>query len=177
MDEYTFENLIINPETPGLEDLIGKEVYFNDIPIYCIKQANDDYKVGILTEIRKDYSAPFFVETPSGCMLNYACIIPKKEDPKPKYIPFESVNEFIDAYDYCVNYRISRGSVEDKLLNCSGILLRRKEDDAMCMVIEIRKDGIVLGSGQSLVKWGELLEGYVFIDGSPCGRLVEEKHE
>ena len=81
MGEYTFENLIINPETPGLDDLIGKEVYFNDIPIYCVRQANEDYKVGILRDVRKDYSAPFFVETSTGWMLNYACIIPKKEEP------------------------------------------------------------------------------------------------
>ena len=58
MDEYTFENLIINPEAPGLEDLIGKEVYFNDVPIYCIKQANENYQIGILMDVRKEYSAP-----------------------------------------------------------------------------------------------------------------------
>lgn len=176
MDEYTFENLIINPETPGLGDLIGKEVYFNDIPIYCIKQANDDYKVGILTEIRKDYSAPFFVETPSGCMLNYACIIPKKEDPKPKYIPFESVNEFIDAYD-CANYSVKNGTVENKLLSYGGIWLKGKVSGFYYMVAEIRSDGVVLAGDQDVIFWSELLKDYVFLDDSSCGRLVEEKHE
>ena len=37
MDEYTFKDLIIDPETSGLENLIGKEVYFDDVPIHCIK--------------------------------------------------------------------------------------------------------------------------------------------
>ena len=82
MDEYTFKDLIIDPETSGLENLIGKEVYFDDVPIHCIKWANEDYEVGILKDVRKDNPAPFFVETSSGCVLNYPCIIPKKEESK-----------------------------------------------------------------------------------------------
>ena len=175
MDEYTFENLIINPETPGLEDFIGKEVYFNDIPIYCIKQANDDYKVGILTEIRKDYSAPFFVETPSGCILNYACIIIKKEELK-EYTPFKSEDEFTDAYD-CANYSVKNGTVENKLLSYGGIWLKGKVSGFYYMVAKIRSDGVVLAGDQDVIFWSELLKDYVFLDDSPCGRLVEEKYE
>ena len=106
MDEYTFKDLIIDPETSGLENLIGKEVYFDDIPIYCIKWANEDYEVGILKDVRKDNPAPFFVETSSGCVLNYPCIIPKKEEPKPEYSEygspcgvFEKVSEKVDSKD------------------------------------------------------------------------------
>ena len=177
MNEYVFEDLIINPKTPSLEGLIGKEVYFSDVPIYCIDRANKNYNAGILREVRENYAAPFFVETFSGEMLNYACIIPKKEESKPKYVPFESVNEFIDAYDYCVNYRISRGSVENKLLSYGGIWLKGKVSGFYYMVVEIRSDGVVLAGDQDVIFWSELLKDYVFIDGSPCGRLVEEKHE
>ena len=42
MDKYTRENLIIDPETQGLEDVIGKEVYANDVPLYCLKCANEN---------------------------------------------------------------------------------------------------------------------------------------
>ena len=46
MNNYVFEDLIVNPETPGLEDLI----------------------------------CPFFIEVPNGMIINYACIVPKKEE-------------------------------------------------------------------------------------------------
>ena len=34
MSEYVFEDLIMNPETPNLESLIGKEVYYSNTPLY-----------------------------------------------------------------------------------------------------------------------------------------------
>lgn len=189
MDEYTFESLIINPETPGLEDLIGKEVYFSDIPIYCIRHANDDCKAGILIEIRKDYPAPFFVETPSGCMLNYACIIPKKEEPKPEFIPFTSADEFIDAYD-SANYSVINGTRANRLLNYGGIWLKGKDSRAYYMVTEIWDCGLVIDdinmktfkiekdlyfTVNGVTHWDELLGYYTFLDGSPCGKPKENK--
>ena len=79
MDEYTFKDLIIDPETSGLENLIGKEVYFCNMPLDCLRRASIDYEIGILREIRKDLICPFFIEVPNGMIINYACIIPKKE--------------------------------------------------------------------------------------------------
>ena len=78
MDKYVFEDLIINPETPGLEGLIGKEVYFCTVPLDCLRHANTDYEIGILREVRKDLLCPFFIELPNGMIVNYACIVPKK---------------------------------------------------------------------------------------------------
>lgn len=37
MNRYVFEDLVMNPETPGLEGLIGKEVYFCTVPLDCLK--------------------------------------------------------------------------------------------------------------------------------------------
>ena len=62
MDEYTFKDLIINPETPGLENLIGKEVYFCTVPLNCLRKANIDYEIGILREIRRDILFPFLLK-------------------------------------------------------------------------------------------------------------------
>ena len=126
MDEYTFKDLIIDPETSGLENLIGKEVYFDDVPSHCIKWANEDYEVGILKDVRKDNPAPFFVKTSSGRMLNYPCIIPKKEELKPKYVPFESKEEFIEAFHYHDNANYSE--TEDILMNY-GMWLKSIEYD------------------------------------------------
>ena len=176
MDEYTFENLIINPETPGLENLIGKEVYFDDVPIYCIKWANEDYEVGILKDVRKDNPAPFFVETSSGCVLNYPCIIPKKEEPKPEFVPFKSADEFIDEYDNA-NHSINSETLENKLLNYGGMWLKGMISGSYYMVAGICNNGVTLASDPYITSWGELLEDYVFLDDSSCGRLAEEKYE
>ena len=184
MDEYTFENLIINPETPGLEDLIGREVYFNDVPIYCIKQANEDYKVGILRDIRKDYPAPFSVDTPDGCMLNYLCIIPKKEKPKPKYVPFENAEEFLDAYYH--NETENPDGVYHYLAT-RGIWLKDKSTEVpvYCMVTEVWDKGVIISDKKmsttgilvfnNTTTWSELYESFTFLDGTPCGRLEESK--
>ena len=156
-----------------MEDLIGKEVYFNDIPIYCIRQANDDYKAGILIGIHKDYSTPFSVETPSGCMLNYACIIPKKEEPKPKYVPFESIEEFVERYTE-VKEGTEFGTFEDNLLQC-GMWIKSKDDDNLSQVTVIREYGICIDTMSTFVLWKNLLDDFEFIDGSPCGK--ESKDE
>lgn len=179
MDEYTFENLIINPEIPGLDDLIGKEVYFDDVPIYCIKWANEDYEVGILKDVRKDNPAPFFVETSSGCMLNYPCIVPKKEEPKPEYTPFKSMEEFVKKYEE-VRDIVAFGSFEDSLLRC-GLWLKTYDFNTKkpmyAHVSRITCEGIQI-SDNFFITWEDLLsQGFLFLNDTPCGRLVEEKHE
>ena len=186
MNEYTFENLIINPETPGLEGLIGKAVYFNDVPIYCIEQANENYQVGILVDVRKNYSAPFFVETPSGGMLNYSCIIPKEEE---EYSEFESQEEFLNYYTYHRD-KLVESSLNHQLSSLGGVWLKGKKPNVLYMVIEIWDDGVVLGDTKTkatnrwcgeyvtvstTTAWKELCENYTFLDGSPCGKLKENK--
>ena len=175
MNKYVFEDLIMNPETPNLEGLIGKEVYSDNTPLACLQRANKSYGVGILREIRKDDYRPFYVEYPNGMMLTFTCIIIKKEEPK-EYTPFKSADEFIDAYD-CANYPVKNGTVENKLLNCGGIWLKGMVSGSYYMVAGICNNGVTLANDPYITSWGELLEDYVFLDDSSCGRLVEEKHE
>ena len=187
MSEYTFADLIINPETPGLESLVGKEVYFNDVPTHCIRNANDDYMVGILMSVHIWESAPFYVETPSGLLLNYACIIPKKEESESKYVPFENAEEFLDAY--CHNETKNLDGIYHYLAT-RGVWLEDKGENAYYMVAEIWDDGVVLGDNKmattktssdkyftinSTTAWGELFENYTFLGGTPCGKLKESK--
>ena len=173
MDEYTFENLIINPETPGLESIIGKEVYFSDVPIYCIDRANKNYNAGILREVRENYAVPFFIETSSGCMLNYACIILKKEESKPKYVPFENQKEFVRVYQKfreSIKYDTFENSLADY-----GIWVKNKNGISCAMVLEIWDEGVALGGETQSIYWRDLFEYYTFPDGSPCGKLKESK--
>lgn len=143
-----------------------------------------DYKVGILRDVRKDYSAPFFVETPTGWMLNYACIIPKKEESEPEYVPFENAEEFLDAY-----YRNETENLDGvyHYLATRGIWLKDKSTEvpAYCMVTEVRDNGVIISNKKlsttgilvfnNTTSWSELYESFTFLDGTPCGRLEESK--
>lgn len=193
MSEYVFEDLIMNPETPNLERLIGKEVYYSNTPLYCLNNAKYNCKTGILKEIQKDDNLPFWVDNRDGAIVSYACILPKKEEPKSEFIPFTSADEFIEEYD-SANYSVSMGTMANRLLNYGGIWLKGKDSGAYYMVTEIWSCGVVIsdinmqttkieedgyltvhGVVHGVTKWKELLEYYTFLDGSPCGMIEETK--
>ena len=171
MSVYIFEDLIMNPENQGLESLIGKKVYSGTAPLDCLKRANKDYEVGILREIRKDCLCPFLVEVPNGMIFNYVCIIPKKEKQKSKYVPFQDGREFFNSY-LSVESRLEK---EDYFLSNHGIWLMDCENGDYFLVTEIWGDGVVLGSNQTTTHWDDLLEDFIFLDGSPCGKEVEDE--
>ena len=162
MAEYTYKDIIIDPNSEEAKNAVGKICYFSNSPrnilsdIYC-KSAVE----GILTNMDDGY---FEVDNEGY----WDCIILKKEEPKPKYVPFENADEFIDAYDNA-NYSVKNGTAENKLFNYGGIWLRNKNDDSMYMVIEIWNDGVVLGSDQIATPWKYILDEYTFLDGTPCG--------
>ena len=179
MAEYTYEDIIMDPEDPRLEGAIGKECYFSDYPKQLLNGARNNSLeyLDCLTDIRKEAACTFVDKNGSGWIL----IIIKKEEPKPKpkYIPFENVTEFLDAY------RSVPSSLPDEVsyLSHNGIWLKDTETDAYCMVTEIWDMGIVVGNknitiGETTVfnditSWEELLEDFIFIDGKPCGKEVK----
>ena len=70
MEEYTYDNVIINPTQEDVESLIGKEVYFQDNPWLCLKCANRESasNLGILVEIQKKLYRPIHCKT-KRCLL------------------------------------------------------------------------------------------------------------
>ena len=180
MAEYTYEDIIMDPEDPRLEGAIGKECYFSDYPKQLLNGArnNSPEYLDCLTDIRKEGACTFVDKNGSGWIL----IIIKKEEPKPEYVPFENAEEFLNAYDY-TNHSVENGSVENKLINYGGIWLKDNEIDAYCMVTEIWDTGVVIGNknitiGETTVfnditSWDELLEDCTFIDGKTCGKEVK----
>ena len=171
MAEYTYKDIIIDPEDPRLEGAIGKECYFSDFPKKVLNDArnNSSEYLDCLTNISKERPFPFTCEKGFG----YNLIIIKKEEPKPKpkYVPFQDGREFFNSY-LSVESRLEK---EDYFLSNHGIWLKDKDiDDVFYIVTEIWKDGVVLGSDQSTTKWDDLLCGYTFLDSSPCGKLMEE---
>ena len=170
MVEYTYEDIIMDPNDPRLEGAIGKECYFSDYPKKLLESAryNSALYLDCLTNISKEKACPFVDKNGSG----WAVIILKKEElkPKPKYVPFENVTEFLDAYKNapgCLNE-------EDYFLSNHGIWLKQKDPKGHVMATETYDNGVVIGSNMSETPWGELLEYYTFLDGTPCGKLMEE---
>ena len=170
MAEYTYEDIIMDPNDPRLEGAIGKECYFSDYPTKLLESAryNSALYLDCLTNISKEGVCPFVDKKRYG----WALIIIKKEEPKPKpkYIPFENVTEFLDAYRNapgCLNE-------EDLYLSKNGIWLKGKASKAYYMVTKIWDIGVLLVDDSDEITWEELLEYYTFLDGTPCGKEVKE---
>lgn len=168
MIEYTFADIIMDPEDPRLEGAIGKECYLSDFPKIALDVARNNSTVDRLKRIEKEKACPFVNEEEES---NWAVIIIKKEEPKPEYVPFENGLEFFNSY-LSVESRLEKA---DYFLSNHGIWLKDKDIDGVSYIVtEIWRDGVVLGSDQSTTKWDDLLYGYTFIDCTPCGRFVKE---
>lgn len=179
MGEYTYDNVIIDPHKEGVRSLIGKEVYFEAKPFLCLRAANEKLasNLGILVEVYKDSINPFCVKGKSGS-YKYPCIIEKREEPKPEFVPFKSADEFIDEYDNA-NYSINSGTLENKLLNYGGVWLKSKKDNSLCIVAGVSNNGLVICDKERTssepteynvrMSWAEILANFVFADGTPCG--------
>ena len=169
MAEYTYNDIIIDPESEEAKNAIGKEVYYTNWPMDLLKFAIEDKGKGILT-----------IASGLGFLVNdtfWQCIIVKKEPPKPKYVPFESEHEFISAY-YRANNEIVVNT--ESMLSNFGMWLRCKENfdsnarPFLACVSEIYDDCITIGKYPDPITFKGLLEYCEFLDGSPCGKEVEE---
>ena len=174
MIEYGFEDIIIDPEDPRLEGAIGKECYLSDCPKIALDYARNNSPTNCLKSINKESAAPFVGHDET----NWVVVIIKKDEPKPEYIPFESVEEFLDEY-FLNKEKYTTGI----LLKLEGIWLREKETGALCMATEIWDEGLVIGDTKLTISgtdvfndttdWDELFSKYSLIDGTPCGKKIE----
>ena len=100
------------------------------------------------------------------------------------------MEEFVEGYVEAKG-GVRSNSFEDKLLQC-GMWIKVKgiSSGGYCTVNELWNDGVALGhskiynvqnvSGEystviETVSWEDLYRGFTFLDGSPCGKLVEIK--
>ena len=172
MGKYTWDDIIINPNTEEAKNCIGKEVYYSDNPNLCLSYANNsnDNFCGIIREIKTDVRNPFVLK---GSVIKWTCIIRKKEETHKEYVPFESADEFLNAYENS-KYNVIKVTRENKLISCGGIWLKSKcEANWITQCTEIAAHGIVLGLSHEFKFWKELLDGYRFLDGTPCGKKKE----
>ena len=169
MTEYTYKNIIIDPTSEEAKNAVGEGCYFGSNPKTVLDFANCNEKkfLRVLECIKPEEDNPFY-----DYNYGFPCIIVKKEEPK-KYVPFETLYEFIESYKKAEE-RIDYSNIEDYIASC-GMWLRFNNDDVMCAVTEIWADGVFLGHDHMKIKWEELLNFYTFIDDSPCGKLMEVK--
>ena len=95
MAEYTYADIIMDPEDPRLEGAIGKECYLSDFPKIALDVARNNLTVDRLKRIAKEETCPFVNEEEES---NWAVIIIKKEEPKPEFMPFKNISEFIRGH-------------------------------------------------------------------------------
>ena len=182
MAEYTYADIIMDPNDPRLEDAIGKECWLSDYPKEVLDYARNNLKEFRLKSIEKEENFPFVDNNHED---NWALIIIKKEEPK-KYVPFETLDEFIESYKK-VEERINYSKAEDYIASC-GMWLKDKDRYVYCLVTEIWNYGVVVGDSRlnttkdgdgyftinEVTKWKQLLREYTFMDDSSCGKEVEE---
>ena len=163
MAEYTYKDIIIDPTSEEAKNAIGKKCYMYDSPTMLLKMANSNDGARTLESIdESDYP---FNDKEFG--NEWTCIIVKKEEPKPEYIPFQDGREFFNSY-LSVESRLEK---EDYFLSNHGIWLKDKTSKAYYMVTKIWD----IGDDSDEISWKELLEYYTFLDGSPCGKEVEDE--
>ena len=266
MAKYTYEDIIMDPNDPRLENAIGKECYFADYPKKLLNSAIYDLPeyLDCLTDIRKEEVCTFvdkkgnkwasiiikkekpyaerakkwikendlkvndyvkvtrkaeIYEDGWGSLWNDSMtdyigkavkvlainslrglislecddavydfpyfVLEKAEKPESQYVPFESKEEFIEAFQYHDNANYSE--TEDILMNY-GMWLWSNENGSYKLVTEIWNAGVVIGDDKMRItneeghidafndttSWVKLFSEYRFLDGTPCGKLEKE---
>ena len=165
MAEYTYKDIIIDPISEEAKNAIGEGCYFGSNPKTVLDFANCNEKkfLRVLECIKPEEDNPFY-----DYNYGFSCIIVKKEEPKPKYVPFESKEEFIEAFHYHDNAKYSE--TDDILMNY-GMWLKLNE---LYVLVTCISDEYIK-TFESCYFWNELLENFEFLDGSPCGKEVEDE--
>lgn len=191
-------NCIIVKKEPCYEDQVKQWVEENNLKVgdyvKITRRAEnhadglDDYwydltrdSVGKILKVKEISN---FIMLDNG--INYPYFVLEKiEPPKPKYVPFENVTEFLNAYRSVANWL---GDQDLYLLN-HGIWLKAKDaDDALFMVTDIWSYGVVFSCNMKTTEelegeyltinepttWEQLLREYTFLDNSPCGKEVKD---
>ena len=166
-DEYSYEDVIINPYLADVKAAIGKSCFFGDSPRDTMNVANTlKDEASTLTGIKDGY----FVDE-NG--TKWDCIIINRDKPKPEYVPFRTPSQFLAAY------KSHRGdNLGDtpgcQLASLGGVWVKSIKGGFYAVVTEVYSNGVVTRPDCGIVTWSELYTIYVFPDGTPCGRELVE---
>ena len=163
MAEYTYKDVIIDPEDPRVE--IGKEYWFGSGPKQVIDKANGDNSTSMLREIRPNLERPFLFSSDMNSDIGMApCMIRKKETEK-KYVPFD------------LNNPEDRKALMGKTIKANNRPFSRQYVELVISCFELVDEGAEGVSGYWMangIKEDELFHNWTFLDGSPCGKEIEE---
>ena len=169
MAEYTYKDVIIDPNDPRVE--IGEKYFFFDFPVIALKALNGEDILIIsspLGDIEKRDIQPF----KTADNTSYTCIIRKKE-PEKKYVPF-------DLSDAVVREQLwgKRIVIKDEYIIGNELRFPREIHSIIigftyCPDGE-PKDDWTIDAGDYSLTAEEALEKAFFYDETPCGKLVEE---
>ena len=165
-DKYTWENIIFNPKSDEVENIISKECYFGDTPAECLKHANDDTNLGVLEGIVIGTSYPFFKQ---GVSSGYGCIIVKKHFEVVR-VPFSSMEELASTYEETMQGYDPYTFIDN--LRCNGMWIRCKEDRGVYQIIGMLADGVIVTGFEKKKTWEELFNEFEFLNKEPCGKIA-----
>ena len=153
MAEYTYKDVIIDPEDPRVE--LWEEYYFGRTPFECLLCARKDKPKKFLKTVFKDTDKPFSYSSEGSD--GFSCII--RANKSKKYVPFDlSKSEVRDKLrgKYLIHLDVGDFTPEEKL------------------VVGFSENTVVIGGYDPECFDGhELLKYFTFLDGTPCGELVE----
>ena len=156
--EYTENDIMTDVSDPRLKDAIGKTVYVaHKLYGSIVDNANnnDSAHKGVLVNLGYDPSHPFEVHTELGLHWD-RIILSKNQPPRKTYVPFDL-------------------SKEEDRAKLRGAWVRFKDDQAYeRQVFAIDKERVYFWSNYDYLTPEGLLRDCTFLDGSPCGVLVEE---
>lgn len=150
---YELSDVLVDPYQEGVESVLGSFVYFGNSPQEVLKSANEGKCYAMFSDLD---DGGFFVDGPcdSG---PYQCII-KRTD--MRYRKFKDISEFLEhaenkpaGFDY--HYLIK-----------TGIWLR---DYSGCLYQVTMIDGLGVQMNGVFLHWQDLLDDYLFLDGTLCG--------
>lgn len=168
-DIYTFENIIINPNLEEVRLAIGKRVYASNFPVTMLNNAQYGIGEGTLLRVNPNSCEPFIVKLSEVRECAYTSIIISKEK-KRILKPYTTVEKFLDAYEEA----ISKDPKYKEIINeKKGMLLKSRTSDNTYTIRQIHKGGVTMSNGK-FYPWSKLMDSYCFLDGSPCGILMEE---
>lgn len=154
-DKYTYADVIIDPNDSGVE--IGAEYYGAILPNDVLDYANRNEELVKLIEVDRSLRYPFHIK--SVCCDCWVCLLIRKKEPEKKWVPFDL-------------------SKEEDRARLRGAWVRHKQNP--------ERENLITGLGDETVDFavyfgdvaigtGVLLENFEFVDGFPCGKLVEEE--
>ena len=181
---FNFSCLIVKKEEP-YEERAKKWIKENGLKkgdyVKVIRKAKD-YEDGWdsrWTKERDDFIGKVIpvsdIGESTGVILSYCCcdwagydfpyFVLEKVEPEPKYVPFESPQEFISAYNKASK---EVRSDTESMLSKLGIWLKGSEHYEL--VTYIYNKGITIDDVS--INWKTLFDFYTFLDGSPVGKEV-----